>query len=180
MFPKFINFIIQLSGFNFLKNYYYIYKKNKMSKPIDINLMKTFFPTKGMGEVLFTSTEEEIIDILGKPESREINDEGDGFNSIELYFDQHDISIFLHFDGKIFEYMSIHSNNLLFNEIDFSKENKTTIIDNIEAYYKENKIEIDLQIEKDLPEYIYTYNAIGLTIWFEKEEIVDISVELPQ
>ena len=61
-----------------------------------------------------------------------------------------------------------------------NKENKTTIIDNIEAYYKENKIKMDLQIEKDLPEYIYTYNAIGLTIWFEKEEIVDISVELPQ
>jgi hypothetical protein len=151
-----------------------------MSKPIDINSMKTFFPNKGMGKILFTSTEEEIIAVLGKPETREVIEEGDGFHSVELYFDQHDISVFLHFDGKKFEYMSIHSNNLLFNGIDFSKENKTTIVKNIEAYYSANKIKMDLAIEKDLPEYIYTYDNIGLTIWFEKEEIVDISVELPQ
>jgi hypothetical protein len=144
------------------------------------NLMKTFVPNKGMGKISFTSTEEEIVTILGKPETREVIEEGDGFHSVELYFDQQDISVFLHYDGKDFEYLSIHSNNLLFNGIDFSKENKTTIVDNIEAYYAANKIKMDLAIEKDLPEYVYTYDNIGLTIWFENEAIVDISVELPQ
>lgn len=151
-----------------------------MSNSEAINLMKTFVPNKGMGNISFTSTEEEIIAILGKPETREVIDEGDGFHSVELYFDQQDISVFLHYDGKDFEYLSIHSNNLLFNGIDFRKENKTTIVDNIEAYYAANKIKMDLKIEKDLPEYVYTYDNIGLTIWFENEEIVDISVELPQ
>ncbi len=151
-----------------------------MSNSEAINLMKTFVPNKGMGNISFTSTEEEIVAILGKPETREVIDEGDGFHSVELYFDQQDISVFLHYDGKDFEYLSIHSNNLLFNGIDFRKENKTTIVDNIEAYYAANKIKMDLKIEKDLPEYVYTYDNIGLTIWFENEEIVDISVELPQ
>ena len=151
-----------------------------MSNSEAINLMKTFVPNKGMGNISFTSTEEEIVAILGKPETREVIDEGDGFHSVELYFDQQDISLFLHYDGKDFEYLSIHSNNLLFNGIDFRKENKTTIVDNIEAYYAANKIKMDLKIEKDLPEYVYTYDNIGLTIWFENEEIVDISVELPQ
>lgn len=151
-----------------------------MSNSEALNLMKTFIPNKGMGKISFTSTEEEIVAILGKPETREVIEEGDGFHSVELYFDQHDISVFLHFDGKDFEYLSIHSNNLLFNGIDFSKENKTTIVENIEAYYSANKIKMDLVIEKDLPEYVYTYDNIGLTLWFENEEIVDISVELPQ
>jgi len=151
-----------------------------MSNSETTNLMKTFVPNKGMGKISFTSTEEEIVAILGKPETREVIEEGDGFHSVELYFDQLDISVFLHYDGKDFEYLSIHSNNLLFNGIDFSKENKTTIVDNIEAYYAANKIKMDLAIEKDLPEYVYTYDNIGLTIWFENEAIVDISVELPQ
>lgn len=55
-------------------------------------------PKIGYGEILFGDTSEKVITYLGQPEDVENIEDNDGFNTVVLYYWEHEVTVF--FEGK--------------------------------------------------------------------------------
>lgn len=140
-----------------------------------------FTPQIGLGKILFScNKEEDILERLGGIVERNI----DFFDKNEyvIHLDYLDlaISVNLYFESGIFDRLSIHTQDVILDDFQFSHHIKNEILLFIAEYHNRHKLLFDIKVEiiEDVRETCYIYDTVGLTIWFdEKQRISDICVE---
>jgi hypothetical protein len=145
-------------------------------KDKDINIV--FRPQVGFGKILFSFNEEkEILNVLGTFTERSI----DIFNEDEyaIYLDYWNISISLYYEYSKFDYLSIHTQDIVLEEFRFSEHEKRDILSFIKKYHDKHHLGFveDIDYNKNTKEICYYYRNIGLTIWFDKNGISGINVQ---
>lgn len=146
-------------------------------KDKDINIV--FKPQIGFGDVLFSfNKEEEVLKILGAFSERNVDIFDDIEYAIHLDYWNLDMSVSLYFENNKFDYLSIHTRNIILDGFRFSLHNQIEILSFIKKYHNVHKLDFIEKIEniETVNEICYTYNTIGLTIWFDKIGISGISV----
>ena len=128
--------------------------------------VKEFIPNIGYGNILFSYSKEVIISILGKP----IEDQIDQDVNI-LYYPN--LTLFFHYGDDA--YLSIHLKDIILSDIKFSLFTKENLIDFVKKYHLLKNIQYDFEhLNADDIEDSYYFKNLGLTIWFESNEISDI------
>lgn len=128
-----------------------------------------FYPQKGLGKISFSFNEEEIISILGEPEEQEVvTDLGENEYTVYLLYFSLGISLTLHFENDKLDYLSIFSDDLILDNVQFSSLRKKGLIRFIQNYCIEHKLCEKYEKKSDNDEEWYFFKGIGLTIWFEK------------
>jgi hypothetical protein len=143
----------------------------------DINII--FKPQVGLGNILFSFQEREIINVLGIPDKKEIDNLTDTGYAIYLYYNQQGISPSIYYENEAFESLHISTDDLILNNVKFSTLTKDEIVKCIEDYHCKNKLQYLCKYiyEKEVNEDYYYFKNIGLTIWFEGDLISDICVQ---
>jgi hypothetical protein len=147
-------------------------------KDKDINIV--FKPQIGFGEVLFSfNKEEDVLKILGTSAERSVDIFNDEEYAIYLDYWNLDISVSLYFENNRFDYLSIHTQDVILDGFCFSLHNQTEILSFIKEYHNVYKLDFVEKIEdiESVEEICYTYDTIGLTIWFDKIGISGICVQ---
>lgn len=148
-------------------------------KDRDNNLF-IFRPQIGLGDVLFSfDKEDEVSKILGDSAERSIDTFNDNEYVIHLDYWNLDVFISLYFENKVFDRLSIHTQDVILNGFRFSLHNQTEILSFIKEYHNTHKLDFIEIIEdmESVEEICYTYDTIGLTIWFDENGISDICVQ---
>lgn len=137
-----------------------------------------FYPNIGFGNILFKQSQDEISSILGLPQEKEIDQVNDSDYTVIYLYTVLGYSLHFHYENNILEYFSIHLKRIIFNGEDLSTITKGRIIEVIKNYYLREQLTYDgsHSFDKDMDEEIYSFDAIGLTIWFEKNQISDICI----
>ena len=135
----------------------------------------TFFPHKGMGKITFDLDEKKIRSLIGKPKAiyKQDLDNNIGYN---YTISGINFTIFFHYEEEIFDYSSIHSEVIIFNNCSTKHLTKEEILYCIKDYYDSQHIDFYFEKTEDDIEDCYFFEAIGLTIWFEQNNISDISM----
>lgn len=146
-------------------------------KDNDINII--FRPQIGLGKILFSFQEEDIITLLGVPEEREIDIFNDMEYAVRLFYYRLKIYLSAYYENNKFDYLSASTNDLILDNVKFSTLKKREILKFIENYHNVHKITFLMEKEyhKEVNEYYYHYESIGLSIWFENSLISDICVQ---
>lgn len=144
---------------------------------IDDNLI--FYPQVKLGKIYFSYQEKDIIQVLGKPNLKEKDDDySDNSYVIRLVYSKLNISFFLHFEQDSFNYLSIHTDDLILNKTKLSSfTSKTKLIKHIKKYCDENGLIGQYSKTKDMSEECYLFDKLSLTIWFEQDIISDICIQ---
>ncbi|MDR0874463.1 MAG: hypothetical protein LBN27_13535 [Prevotellaceae bacterium] len=143
----------------------------------DINII--FKPQIGLGDILFSFQENDIVKILGNPDEREI----DVFNSseyaINLYYYKINIHPSIYYENGEFDYSSISTEDIILDNVKFSSLTKDEIVKFIDDYHNKHGLQYlcKYEYEEDVNEECYFFENIGFTIWFEENTISDICVQ---
>ncbi len=138
-----------------------------------------FTPQVGFGKILFSfSKEEDVLKVLDTSHEREIYAFND--NEYVIYLDYLDIniSVSLYFENKVFDHLSIHTPDAILDNFQFSRHSQSEILTYIKEYHSIYKLDFAKKEEydKDVDETCFTFDNIGLTIWFDGKGISDICV----
>lgn len=152
-----------------------------------------FKPFQGLGKISFSSDENDIVSILGKPQEREIyyyntpaeNDEGLDISSepiqytVNLYYSS--FAIFIGYEDNRFQGTSIHLNDLILDGHRFSEMYKEDVLDFLVNYHSKNKLRFICQTSyaENTDEECYEYDNLGLTIWYVGNTISNVCVMAP-
>ncbi len=135
------------------------------------NLYK-FDPEKGLGDLSLDYSENQIINLLGEPDSIE-RTTGNKCYSTELEYKSLDINILIDFDEFAENQYDIHirTNKLFFNNISWDNLKKSDILKTIKTIFKQKGITYLFEHEiHDFTDYKfeeYNFENIGLTVYFE-------------
>ena len=143
----------------------------------DINII--FRPQIGLGKILFSFQEEDIIAILGIPEERNIDNFNDYEYVIRLRYEKLKMYPSIYYENNKFDYLSIFTDDLILDNVKFSTLKKKEILKFIKNYHEIHGISFGMEkeYEKKVNEYFYDYKNIGLSLWFEDGLITNICVE---
>lgn len=148
------------------------------SRNIDI----TFYPLKGMGQLLFTSHEEDIIKRLGEPADKEdILDEDQ--KVVFFYYETNPpLDCIFHYNNGHFDHLSIFTQNIILDGFDIASASKDKVVDFIKAYHNKNNIDFKCEVSRaeDVNEDYFQFDNIGLTIWYTGEFVSEICVQMPK
>jgi hypothetical protein len=123
--------------------------------------------------------EEKISEILGNSAERSVDIFSDNEYIIHLDYWNWNISVNLYFEENKFDYLSIHTQNIILENFCFSCHNQIEILSFIKEYHNFHELDFIEKIESDegVEETWYFYENLGLTIWFDKNGISDICVQ---
>lgn len=139
-----------------------------------------FTPQIGFGKILFSfNKEEDILNVLDTPYEREIYIFNDNEYVIHLDYWDINISVSLYFEDRIFDYLSIHTQDAILDNFQFSRHNQSEILTYIKEYHSVYKLDFveKKEYDKDVDETCFTYDNVGLTIWFDGNGISGICVQ---
>lgn len=147
------------------------------NKSVDI----TFYPFKGIGQVLFTSQEKDVLNLLGEPFRKEeiIDDE---CRVVIYYYDSDPhIDCLFHYENDAFGHLSVFTANIVLDGFDFASAAKDKLVDFIKEYHKKHGIEFKFEVSRaeDVNEDYFQFDNLGLTIWYSGEYVSEICVQLP-
>ena len=137
-----------------------------------------FYPNVGLGDLLFKYDQNEVLSILGLPEEKEIDQVNDSDYTVRFFYKALGYSFHFHYEDNAFNYSSIHSKRIILDNEDFSMITKERIIGVIKDYYLKKDLVYDekYSFDESVNEETYSFDNIGLTIWFENNRISDICV----
>lgn len=137
-----------------------------------------FRPNIGLGTIRFSDTRRSVKKALGAPKTQEQYDYGGNSHSLIYHYDQLGIIIYFRHQGKKYEGLSIHANDIFFQETWLSTNTKAAIIALLRTYHKQHQMEFKYTMTEDFSvnEQEYFFEKIGLTIWFERGKISDIAL----
>ncbi|MDL2262453.1 hypothetical protein LJC11_03005 [Bacteroidales bacterium OttesenSCG-928-I21] len=143
----------------------------------DINII--FKPQIGLGNILFSFQENDIIKMLGTPDERKIDVFNLSESAIYLYYDEIKIHLSIYYENGKFDHLSIGTEDIVLDSVRFSSSTKDEIIKFIANYHYKNKIHYlcEYTYAENINEEEYFFENIGLTIWFEENTISDICVQ---
>jgi hypothetical protein len=138
-----------------------------------------FKPQIGLGRILFSFQENDIVKVLGTPDERKVDIFDSSEYAIYLYYYKIKIHPSLYFENNNFDYLSIFTSDIIVDNVKFSTLKKREVLKFIQDYHKINNIRFLMKKEYDekVNEYFYDYRNIGLSIWFEGDSISDICVQ---
>jgi len=145
------------------------------NKDIDLN----FTPQVKLGEVLFSFNEQEVLQSLGASAERSLDIFNDREYVIHLDYWSYNFFVSVYYENNKFDYLSIHTQDIILEDFRFSDHKKKDILSFIKQYHEKYKILFleKEEYDKDTDEICYNYESIGLTIWFDRTDISDISVQ---
>jgi hypothetical protein len=146
------------------------------------NVDVTFHPFKGLGQIMFTSKEDDVIKLLGNPE--EMEDIVDEDSKVVLYYynTKPSIDCLFHYEKNQFDHLSIFTQNVILDGFDVASASKDMVFDYIKEYHKKNEIDFISEVSHavDVDEDYYQFDNIGLTIWYAGEFVSEICIQQPQ
>jgi len=140
----------------------------------------------GLDNISFDATESEVKKILGEPDEIERDvyvNEKEGINdeTVDYFYDNLSLSIkFNYFDNE-YVGLTIFTNKLIYNSEDWFSLPKRKVIKIIREIYLERNLVYAFQKEKykNSETEEYNFKAIGLTIWFENNELDYLCIDKP-
>lgn len=151
--------------------------KNKKTIPmLDIN----YYPLeRRVGQIGFTSTEQDIVEALGFPSEREYYYYSPTQYSINMFYPT--FALFIGFQDNIFQGTSLHLDDLILGGKRFSDLTREQVLKCIKKYHTDNGIDyLYFHSDESGEEEYYEFDNLGLTIWFDYENITNICVQSPQ
>ena len=138
---------------------------------------KLFVPNQGMGRFSFDLNEKNLVDIL---EFSNIKYEKEIKEYVIEYILMSEIdntSIFFHYENSSIDYISIHTSDLILNNINIGKESKyEELLPLIKEYHNKNNIQFKYTTSQVFDELFIYFENIGLSIWFENHRVSDICI----
>jgi len=158
-------------------------KTDAMTRQVEHRIIDiTFYPFKGLGQILFSSSEEDVIKLLGEPDEKE--DILDEESRVVLYYyeTRPGIDCLFHYESGKFDHLSIFTQNAVLDGFDIASATKDMVFDFIKEYHKTNNIEFKSEISRaeDVNEDYYQFDNIGLTIWYDGEFVSEICIQKPK
>lgn len=140
-----------------------------------------FYPQKGLGRILFTAHEEDVVSLLGEPaEKEEISDEE---NRVVLYYYNTDprLDCIFHYEKEKLDYLSVFTQNIVLDGFELAAVSKDMMSDFIREYHSKHNLVYRCEVSRaeDVNEDYYQFDSIGLTIWYAGEFISEICVQKP-
>lgn len=146
------------------------------------NVDITFYPFEGLGQVLFSSKEKDVIGLLGDPDEKE--DIVDEESKVVLYYYNTDpcIDCLFHYEKGHFDHLSIFTQNVILDGFDIASATKDMVFDFVKEYHDKNNIEFKSEISRaeDVNEDYFQFDNIGLTIWYDGEFVSEICIQKPK
>lgn len=130
---------------------------------------------KGVLGIDFKNTPKEVCIHLGKPYFKVKYDDGNVMYEYRLI--DNTLYLFFHFNDGQFDYLSIHLKRLIILNQDISKLSEKELINLLMRYHKTHSLNFKLEREINEQENVFFFPNIGLTVWFEKDQIVDICID---
>lgn len=138
-----------------------------------------FYPNRGLGNISFNFQEDDILKIMGYPEERVIYNYSENDSAICLFYNKKGVIFWIHYDGLFFDYLSINVDDIILDGIKFSILTKLDILKYIKKYHIKHEYDYlcEKEFNEEFNEELYHFENIGLSIWFKKEHISDISIK---
>lgn len=140
-----------------------------------------FIPNVGVGDLLFEMSEKELLELLAMKGNinfeRQVYNNGEDDKSISYRFklNMNTITVFFNYEEEN-NYVSIHMNNMEINEIGLSTMNINKLRFYLKEFHKSLHLEYVEKFEDNKVDVSYSFDKIGLTVWFEDEEVSDICI----
>jgi len=138
---------------------------------------------KGLGDLTFKMTKNQVISLLGKPE-KIIKDENDTFQVLDYIYDTLGIKItFYDFHDAEFDNLTIYSYKLFHENMNWFDLEKKTILKIVREICNKYGITPKYKYEKsDLESYTgeeYCFDGLGLSLWFEDRKLAYLNLFQP-
>ncbi len=142
---------------------------------------------QGLGRLNFNATEQDVINWLGVPEKTEKDLPG----TVDYFYNNKGIHItFFYFEndhktGKpLLDDLQIRSDKVIYNGKNLYELQKTELLNLVKQIHKQQnaKYEFDYELheldEDDHEEY--SFDNIGLRLWFDREKLDDVCIYKPE
>lgn len=139
------------------------------------NIQTEFSLYKGVGLIDFSYTEADVLKLFGPPTRKQYYDKKQVF-LLEYIFQNEILNIFFHHRKKALSYLSIHCLNLIVDGINISTLSQTSLLKHLKKYHKNNNLKFKYSYEESPIDIFFDFSGIGITVWYEKGEMSDISI----
>jgi hypothetical protein len=142
---------------------------------------------KGLGKLRLHSFPEEVEELLGEPDPIEkeyaYNDFGEHCTTVKFYYDHWGLQVHFFYFEKVLDGMHIYTDSLFYEGRNWFDLPKSTVLGMVEAIYQEKGLDYITDFQSiDYGEFIqeqYDFDAIGLTLWFEGDELDNACIFSP-
>jgi hypothetical protein len=137
-----------------------------------------FNRNKGVGTLLFSLKRNEVLNLLGEPDSVD-NDvyEKNVEETIRFHYKKKGIMIsFSRYDG-VFDPLKIYLQKLNIEGSNIYNLNYIYVKEYLQSFHQKKQITFKLEETNDGAEQIIFYPNIGLTLWYENRNLIDLCVE---
>ena len=141
----------------------------------------TFYPFKGLGQILFSSEEDDVLRLLGEPDEKEDIIDEDSKVILYYYNQPPTVDCLFHYEKGKFDHLSIFTQDILLDGFDIASATKDLMFDFVKDYHKRNNIHFISEVSRaeDVDEDYYQFDNLGLTIWYAGEFVSEICVQKP-
>lgn len=140
----------------------------------------TFYPSKGVGEIEFSFDEDSIIETLGKADEIDEDTVSDTESVVSISYYELGLDFFFEYidDDQI---LSIHSDDIILEGKNIASLEKDEVFQLLKTYHDKNNLEFlhDKSIDEETDEESHYFDNIGLTLWYDEEELTDICCQDP-
>jgi hypothetical protein len=138
---------------------------------------KVFVPNRGMGMFKFDLNENELINILDSNDIPYKKEQKEGVVEYFLEGGIHSVNIFFHYENSNIDYLSIHTSDLLLDDISIGNvSGYDELMEVIQEYHNKKGIEFKYTTSDMVDELFVDFENIGLSVWFEDKKVSDICV----
>lgn len=143
---------------------------------MDLQIKDYFIPNEGIGILSFYDDENAIISKLTAIWYEREDVVGEGYHTINLSYPILGVECFIHYEYLTFTYTSFHLKDLFILGKNISLMQLEDCISIIEQFHKNKKVDFIVDRKIDCNEEILFFESLGLTIWFEKNNVSDICI----
>ncbi len=142
-----------------------------------------FIPNIGVESLSFDMSEKDLLIFLMIKNNiafeKQEYDDGEGDKSISYRFElnMNFITVFFHKEKEEDSYVSIHMDNLKVNKKELSTMNVEQLRLHLIEFHKLSNIKYQEKFEDNDLDISYSFNNIGLTVWFEDGAVSGICIE---
>lgn len=144
---------------------------------MELQIRDNFRPNLGIGGLLFFDNENIIKGKIGIPDLENIDTNESEDYTINLSYKTLELECFVHYEDSKFSYTSFHLPNLFIDNVNLENMEQNDCIIFFKTYHSNHSIEYLVEIKEDIEETVYFFENIGLTLWFSKNGLSDISLE---
>lgn len=130
----------------------------------------------------FHITESDVLNKLGLPPKQIQYNDTLGEYQVWYNYDDDIVSIIFHYENFTLDYVTFHTSCLYVEGENIFTKGKTEvlkIIESISCYPREKALD-DSYTENDILYESFYFEDIGLTLWFENEDLNDVSIQEPE